>query len=88
MRWSRFPRFQRCSAQILGTVKLSVSQFQTGRRNIELGSRLGERNLVGARINGGKEVTLPHNVPVLGKNIPVSVPPTCARSSTCETAEN
>jgi hypothetical protein len=53
--------------QVLGTVKLSVSQFQTSRRNIELGSRLGERNLVGARINGEKEVTLPHDVPVLEK---------------------
>src|SRR4029077_5604238 len=53
--------------QILGAVKLSVSQFQTSRRNIELGSRLGERNLVGARINGEKEVTLPHDVPVLEK---------------------
>src|SRR5713226_796637 len=54
--------------QILGTVKLPVSQFQTSRCNIELGSRLGERNLVGARINGEKEVTLPHDVPVLEKD--------------------
>src|SRR5499425_3610660 len=53
--------------QILGTVKLPVSQFQTSRCNVELGSRLGERNLVGARINGEKEVTLPHDVPVLEK---------------------
>jgi hypothetical protein len=53
--------------QIAGTVKLSVSQFQTSRRNIELGSRLGERNLVGARINGEKEVTLLHDVPILEK---------------------
>src|SRR5215472_16751555 len=53
--------------QILGTVKLSVSQFQTSRCNVELGSRLSERNLVGARINGEKEVTLPHDVPVLEK---------------------
>src|SRR5260370_20422470 len=54
--------------QILGTVKLSVGQFQTSRRNIELGSRLGERNLVEARINGEKEGTLPHDVPVLEKD--------------------
>src|SRR5580693_6580642 len=46
--------------QILGTVKLPVSQFQTSRRNIELGSRLGKRNLVGARINGEKKVALTH----------------------------
>src|SRR5215468_4898999 len=53
--------------QILGTVKLSVSQFQTSRCNVELGSRLGERNLVRTRIDGEKEVTLPHDVPVLEK---------------------
>src|SRR5216684_8659599 len=53
--------------QILGTAKLSVSQFQTSRRNIELGRSLGERNLVGSRVNGEKEVTLPHDVPVLEK---------------------
>jgi hypothetical protein len=53
--------------QILGTVKLPVSQFQTSRRNIELGRSLGERNLVGSRVNGEKEVTLPHDVPVLEK---------------------
>src|SRR6266436_2535129 len=53
--------------QILGTVKLSVSQFQTSRCNVELGSCFGKRNLVGAGINGEKEVTLPHDVPVLEK---------------------
>src|SRR5262249_51139078 len=51
----------------LGRVRWWVSQFQTSRCNVELGSRLGERNLVGARINGEKEVTLPHDVPVLEK---------------------
>src|SRR6266852_824041 len=44
--------------QILGTVKLPVSQFQTSRRNIELGRRLSERDLVGARVNREKEVPL------------------------------
>src|SRR5215467_1782050 len=53
--------------QILCTVKLSVSQFQTSRCNVELGGRLGKRNLVGAGINGEKEVALPNNVPVLEK---------------------
>src|SRR5260370_10670839 len=53
--------------QILGTVKLPVSQFQTGRRNIELGRRLSERDLVGARVNCEKDVALPNNVPVLEK---------------------
>src|SRR6266404_6527143 len=53
--------------QILGTVKLPVSQFQTSRCNVELGSRLGECNFVGAGINGEKQVTLPHDVPVLEK---------------------
>src|SRR5258708_38579427 len=51
--------------QIFSATKLKVSQFQASRRNIELGSRFGERNLVGARINGEKEVTLPHDIPVL-----------------------
>src|SRR5260221_446902 len=53
--------------QILGTAKLSVSQFQSSRCNVELGSGLGERNLVGAGINGEKEVALPKNVPILEK---------------------
>src|SRR5216684_5042165 len=53
--------------QILGTAKLSVSQLKTSRCNVELGSRLGERNLVGAGINGEKEVALPNNVPILEK---------------------
>src|SRR5258708_6453770 len=53
--------------QILGTVKLPVSQFQMSRRNIDLGSRLGECDLVGARVNGEQEVTLPHDVAVLEK---------------------
>ncbi len=46
---------------------MPVSQFQTSRRNIELGRRLSERNLVGARVNCEKDVALPNNVPVLEK---------------------
>src|SRR5882672_4628966 len=53
--------------QILGTVKLPVSQFQMSRRNIELGGRLGECDLVGARVNGKKEAALPHDLAVLEK---------------------
>src|SRR5260370_40964680 len=37
------------------------------RRNIELGGRLGECDLVGARVNGKKEVALPHDLAVLEK---------------------
>src|SRR4029077_8031879 len=65
--------------QILGAVKLSVSEFQTSRRNIELGSRLGERNLVGARINGEKEVTFPNNISVLEKYSRKSTAHLCAQ---------
>jgi hypothetical protein len=50
--------------QILGTVKLPVSQFQSSRRNLKLGVRFGERDFVGAGINREKEITLPHDVPV------------------------
>jgi hypothetical protein len=53
--------------QILGSVQLSVGEFQTSRRNIKLGSRLGERNLVRARVNREKEVTFPRDVPVFEK---------------------
>src|ERR1700736_2619710 len=53
--------------QIFSATKLKVSQFQASRRNIELGSRFGELNLIGTRINGEKEVTLPHDVPILEK---------------------
>src|SRR5260370_8912149 len=49
--------------QIRCTVKVSVSQFQTSRCNVELGSRLGDRNLVGAGVTAEKAVTLPHQVP-------------------------
>jgi hypothetical protein len=48
--------------QILGAVKLSVCQFHTSRRDVELRGRLGERDLIGARVNGKKEVPLPHDV--------------------------
>jgi hypothetical protein len=53
--------------QIFGTVKLPGSQFQSSRRNLKLGVRFGERDFVWAGINCEKEITLPHDVPVLKK---------------------
>src|SRR6516162_1769631 len=37
------------------------------RRDVELGGRLRERDLIGPRIDSEKEITLPHDVAVLEK---------------------
>src|SRR5215471_7705271 len=38
------------------------------RRDVELGGRLRERDLIGPRIDSEKEITLPHDVAVLEKD--------------------
>jgi hypothetical protein len=73
--------------QVFGAAKLLVSQFQSSRCSLKLGIALGECNFVGPSINCEKQVVLSNNVPVLEK-YSGKRPPTCARSSTCETAAN
>src|SRR5260370_20016595 len=52
---------------MFGKVKSLVSQFQSSRRNLELGVRFGKCYFVGSSINCEKQVALPNNVPILEK---------------------
>jgi hypothetical protein len=53
--------------QILGTVKLPVSQFQSSSRNLKLRVRFGKGDFVGSSINCEKQVALPNDVSILEK---------------------
>jgi len=78
---------QRCFVPNLCTAKLPVRQLQSSRRDLKLGVRFGKCNFVG-RASIVKRTSPFRTMSPSLKNIPVSVPPTCARSSTCETAAN